>query len=373
VFIHQTRLSHPLQPHHYTSEEQYRRERERLFLPGWHLVATKAQLRRDGDFLTRELYGQPILLRNFGGEIHAFLNVCAHRHCLLTHQPQGHDPRFRCQYHGWEYTREGRTGKIPDAGCFRPWDRENARLHKFRTATVGDLVFVSLATEGPSVEEYLGKTGAALAASCVPPFRQVWSWQTDYRCNWKLVLENSLESYHMACLHLKSLGPPPQEENCEHVLAEEGTTFHTTEMKPFVRWSVGLFMRRFGAQATHRYTHHHSHPNTTFVALDTMRLVQAVEPTSPNTCHHRAWLFSLHGTRSGPLRALLAWLMKRIVTSVTRRVLLEDASILADVQRGLEASPHRGVLGIREERIHTFHEWILRRCGETNDEAAERR
>src|ERR671936_239996 len=149
MFVHRHQLRHLLRPDQYCSQRQYDLELQRVLLPAWHVLATKAELPRPGDFLS----------------------VCAHRHCLLTGQARGHSPTLRCQYHGWEYTREGRTGKIPDAGCFRPFDRENARLVKFRTATCGELVFVSLSAEGPSLAEHLGDYFPKMAESFGPPFR----------------------------------------------------------------------------------------------------------------------------------------------------------------------------------------------------------
>src|ERR687885_658084 len=171
MFVHKHRLEHLLRPAHYSDPAHYRTELERLFLPGWHLVATRPDLPRPGDFQTFELFGRPVQLRNMDGEYHAFLNVCAHRHCLLTDRPRGNSPALRCQYHGWEYTREGRTARIPDAGCFRPFDRQNARLVKFRTAACGDLIFVSLSADGPSLAGHLGDYYSKVAESFGPPFR----------------------------------------------------------------------------------------------------------------------------------------------------------------------------------------------------------
>src|SRR5581483_1120533 len=154
MFHYDERLKHLLRPEHYASAEQHALEMERLFRPSWHFVGLTTELPHDGHYMTLELFGEPLLIRKDGGEYHAFLNVCAHRHCLITHEPKGHSPRIHCQYHGWEYDREGRTGKIPDARCFAPFERERARLHKFRLETCGDLLFVSLADEGPTLAEY---------------------------------------------------------------------------------------------------------------------------------------------------------------------------------------------------------------------------
>src|SRR5262249_11899476 len=125
MFIHKSQLQQLLRPDQYVSDSQYRDELDRVFGPAWHLVATTPDLARPGDFVTADLLGHPLLLRNMEGEIRAFLNVCPHRHSRLTDVARGSSPRLRCQYHGWEFNAEGRTGRIPDAQSFRPFDREN--------------------------------------------------------------------------------------------------------------------------------------------------------------------------------------------------------------------------------------------------------
>ena len=119
MFTHQHHLRHLLRPEHYTSEEQYCAELRHLFHPAWHPLAVKADLAKPGDFLTFDLLETPILIRNFDGELRAFLNVCPHRHSKLTEKPRGNAERLRCQYHGWEYNADGHTGKIPDAKAAR--------------------------------------------------------------------------------------------------------------------------------------------------------------------------------------------------------------------------------------------------------------
>jgi len=358
MFVHQEQLEHLLSPRDYHDAEVYQRERDALFLPGWHFLATKSELPQHGDFLTRDVLGEPLVVRNHQGQLHAYLNVCAHRHCRLTSEPRGHDEHFRCQYHGWEYQCDGRTAKIPDARCFRPFDRENARLVKFRTATWGDMTFVSLTDNGPSLEEYLGQMADQGNHWLAPPHRFTRMWEWDYAANWKIVVENTLESYHISCLHQKTLGRPPLEEHCEHLLEERYTTFHVPETFGWVSTIQNLLVRSLGGTVTNVYTHHHAHPHLWFIGMDVMRLVQMVLPTSPTTCRHRVWLYTLDGTRQNPwawvVRPLLRWLVVR----TARQILLEDAPIFPRVQRGLEASRMPGVIGTREERLYVFQKYV---------------
>jgi choline monooxygenase len=365
MFINQNQLEHLLDRSHYTSARHHQRELEQIFLPGWHLVATKQELARHGDFMTIDLFDRPVQVRNIDGEIHAFLNVCAHRNCLLTHLPCGHNPRFKCQYHGWEYNKEGNTGCIPEAQAFRPFDRENARLKKFRAATAGDLVFVSLAEDGPDLEEYLGPYYQYCLESFDGSYRQSYKWDATYEANWKIPVENSLESYHLPHIHQKTFGNMmPPEENCAHEMNKRFTNFRTFDNS----WQNRLqswWVRRLGLSADVEYWHHHVHPNTTFVKLSVLRMAQVVWPTSPTTSRHFAWVFTARGHQSGPLRALISGIMSPVATWVARNVLREDAPTFPDVQKGWEHTVRHGVIGNREERIFVFQKYILDSCGET--------
>src|ERR1700722_9739611 len=156
MFIHQNQLRHILRPDQYYSEAQHRTEQRQLFQTAWHPVASIHDLAKPGDFLTCDVLDTPLLLRNFQGELRAFLNVCPHRHSRLTDLPKGNNEHLRCQYHGWEFNKDGKTGQIPEARAFRPWDRENSCLRQFRLETCGELVFVCLSDSAPSLREWLG-------------------------------------------------------------------------------------------------------------------------------------------------------------------------------------------------------------------------
>jgi len=62
MFVHQHALRYLLRPEHYCTQRQHDLELEQLFLPAWHFIAAKSELPRDGDFLTLELFGRPLLL-----------------------------------------------------------------------------------------------------------------------------------------------------------------------------------------------------------------------------------------------------------------------------------------------------------------------
>jgi choline monooxygenase len=377
MFIHQHQLEYLLRSEDYHSEEQFRTEIDRLFLPAWHLVCTKAELPRDGDFLTMDLFDRPLLVRNFGGEYFAFENVCAHRHCLLTTLPRGNSPKLRCQYHGWEYDQHGRTGRIPDAKCFRPWDRENARLKTYRLESLGDLLFVSLAQEGPSLREYFGPHYDAFAPFyTTPEWRLKHVWEYDCPSNWKVPAENTLESYHIPCLHPSSFGGLyPSEPASEHELDPRYTLLrYDSSEDPKVRIWQTRFTRWLGGTPTSIYVHCHVHPHLIFVSTDLFAYALMYIPLSPRLTRLRIRMFAFRGTKRAPWAWLLAKFTAALGQWTMKRIQLEDLAIFADQQRGLEVSPHRGVIGTREERIYVFQQYIQQTCGtepRTNDRRSE--
>jgi choline monooxygenase len=361
MFTHQTHLRHLLRPHHYTSEEQYRAELRHLFRPAWHPVATVADLRRPGDFLTFDLLETPILIRNFDGELRAFLNVCPHRHSQLAVAPRGNAATLKCRYHGWEYDKDGRTGKIPDARAFRPWDRENSCLRPFRVGTCGELVFVNLGDTGVSLREWVGPLWDVWSADYGGAYRHAATWEKDFPCNWKVVLENSLESYHIPLVHPTTFKTFPEEANAWHELTDRFTSFKTVPPAEFATRAQDWIVRRLGEPVTDEYWHRVLHPHATGSSLDSFRMMQCVFPTGPTTCRYRCIFFTLRGRRHNPLAWALYRMLRSVATFVARKVFAEDASIYEGVQRGMAASPHPGVIGTREERVYVFQKYVLDR------------
>jgi choline monooxygenase len=363
MFIHHNHLQHLLRPEHYCSEEQYQTELSRLFRPAWHPLAAKAELARPGSFLTFDLLQTPILIRNFDGELRAFLNVCPHRHSRLTDEPCGRTETLRCQYHGWEYNAEGRTGKIPDAKAFRPWDRQNSCLKRFALDTCGDVVYENLGDDPPPLREWLGDLWEPWSTTG-GEYRHAATWEKEFPCNWKVVLENSLESYHIPQVHPYTFKQFPEEQISWHELNERYTTFRTVAPSDIGSRIERLLVRMLGQPITQTYWHRNRHPHITGAMLDSFRMIQSVFPTGPTTCRYRSIFFTLRGKRNNPFAWSVYRTLKLAATLVAKKVFNEDAAIYAGVQRGMESSPHPGVIGTREERIFYFQKYVLDSCGD---------
>lgn len=374
MFVHKNQLAYLLSAEDYYSEEHRQTEVERLFLPAWHLGATKSELPKDGDFLTLNLFGHPLQIRNCQGSYYAFQNICPHRHCLLTSEECGNSPSIRCQYHGWEFQQDGSTGRIPDARCFRPWDRENAHLVTYRTQTCGDLIFVALSEEAPPLGEFLDPFWETIEDYFQPP---IWKlkdiWEYDCPSNWKVPAENTLETYHIPHVHPNSFGGIyPQEPAMHHVLDPRYTLleYDSGEDPRLDVWQTRL-ARWLGTEATNIHVHRHIHPHTILVTSSLFSYIVNYLPVSPRLTRVRLRMYSYRGTKTSPWAKYIAWGLGIFSKRTMRQIMLEDLGIFTDQQSGLEASQHKGVIGTREERIYVFQRWWMEHMGRTVDRNGE--
>lgn len=72
-------------------------------------------------------------------------------------------------------------------------------------------------------------------------------------------------------------------------------------------------------------------------------------------------MFALHGSKKNPYARLLRYLAWRVGRRTMRAVFNEDRAIFDAQQKGIQSSPHRGVIGTREERIHIFQRFLCNR------------
>lgn len=368
MFLASTSLPHLLSPNAYFDPGIYSQE-TMVLRQSWHVVATSHELRRDGDFVATEVAGLPLQVRNFSGELHALSNVCAHRHCMLTSLPCGNSPRMRCQYHGWEYQADGRTGRIPEPKNFVPFDRDQFRLPTYQVGLVGQLVMVNVSPAPVPLREFFGSEFYEfLSERFGSGWRLSLKWSPEYPANWKVPIENSLEAYHVPNVHPGTFKVDPGEEKSDHLLLENRTAFRTqlpfsphSRIDKWFQSMEGNVVKWLGYRDTRRYGQHHVFPNLLFSFTDAISLCQCIMPTGPTHCRSFVRQFGRRASAKAQALAPLAWLWSRLTASINKHILKEDLRIFSSIQSGLEQSPHRGILGRCEERLHAFQAFMQRR------------
>jgi phenylpropionate dioxygenase-like ring-hydroxylating dioxygenase large terminal subunit len=198
----------PLPPKAYIDQAWFERERELLLTPLWQFIGLKTMLEKHNAFITRTIFGIPVVVQNFDGALQAFENTCLHRHNPIQSAPQGVRPLV-CAYHGWGYDRDGAPANIPfEATLYRFDQTERACLHlrRFALECVGNLVFVNLSADPMPLKRQFGAAMlATLAASSLSYDSEGIMTTNHARFNWKLVYENLRDAHHPRYLHARTL------------------------------------------------------------------------------------------------------------------------------------------------------------------------
>ena len=84
----------------YTDPALFAHETQTVLRSGWHCAGRADELPAQGDYMTLDLLGEPLLIVRDGGAIRALANVCQHRGMPLV-QGRGTAKRFVCRYHAW--------------------------------------------------------------------------------------------------------------------------------------------------------------------------------------------------------------------------------------------------------------------------------
>lgn len=197
----------------YTDPEIFRLEMEVIFGRSWILLGHRSQLPSNGDYITSRIGSAAILIiRGTDGQIRAFLNHCPHRGTRLCSSPCGHAERVVCPYHGWVFSTVGELKAVPiqdeypASFKFRDHNlRAIARLETYR-----GFIFGCLATEAPSLEQFLGRMRTSIddLVDRAPDDKvEVTAAivRHRYRGNWKLSFENLNDVLHAGVTHATSV------------------------------------------------------------------------------------------------------------------------------------------------------------------------
>jgi phenylpropionate dioxygenase-like ring-hydroxylating dioxygenase large terminal subunit len=194
---------------HYTSAEHAADEERRHFAPSPVLACFSADVPDVGDRIALESGGVPIVVvRVQGGGVRAYVNVCRHRGAPVADGRSLGTRSFTCPFHGWVYDlSDGRLlGQPRSCDGFAEVDPESLSLRPVPVAERHGLVVVRPQGDDPvDVDEWASGLGPEMAGLHYETLAWHRRESRDWQCNWKLLLDTFLESYHVFTLHRESL------------------------------------------------------------------------------------------------------------------------------------------------------------------------
>jgi choline monooxygenase len=336
-----------LDPIRFTHELEMLRSFPSVYLPS-------AAIPNAGDHAERVTFGVPLFaVRGKDGRARVFRNSCRHRGMALVEGP-GCSHALVCRYHGWTYRLDGTLSHVPHPEAFPDLDMPTRGLVEVDSREVDGLIVI-----GPLSPESGRDADAAMAALTdgspwrdkLLPAERLFAVRPALRdMNWKVLVEQFLEGYHIRTTH-KDTFFPIQYDDLNVVEAFGPNTRITFPYKNIERlrdrpestWNVG-----------HRVTYvYHLFPNVMVATFPNQVLVITIDPIDID--HTTVTIYAMVTPHVG----------ERVSANPedaagARNLLneggVEDNEMSEGVQRGLHAGANTFVeFGTHESAIGRFH------------------
>ncbi|MBE9178947.1 aromatic ring-hydroxylating dioxygenase subunit alpha [Oculatella sp. LEGE 06141] len=340
----------------YTSETVYRLEQERIFNKAWLYAGHISQLEQPGSYFTLTLAEQPlVIVMDAEGQLRGFFNVCPHRAGPVA-IAQGTCTRLTCQYHAWTFDLHGELKAVPHMESAQNFNWSHYALKPIQVDTWGPFIFVNLDPNGEPLAAQLGKLPDLFQRYNFSKLAKVHSEDYYVDVNWKLYVENSSESYHVAMVH------PSLDlfRNIHHIELE--TQHHSyLEYFPFLPnneshyLTPGLFITGLNDRELNGSSVALVYPNFVLVVCPNFVLARMIDPQGLSKTHIRFdWLVPDTDAARSPANLTS-------VVGLYDKVVNEDLQMLATVQQGMRSLSYLpGRLSpLLEVGTHRFQEIIM--------------
>ena len=189
------------------SVQFYNHEQERIFNQEWICIGRCDEIPLPGDYITHEIAGTPVLaVRQDSGDIMGFVNACAHRFTCLVQERSGHAFAFTCPNHAWTYGIDGQLNHAPFMDSKPDFNSTKNNLEPLHTETWEGFLYISLSQKpSKSISKSLGKLSENIVGQYdMSSYKSVIRESMGWDANWKNLIENFTESYHVPIAHQKT-------------------------------------------------------------------------------------------------------------------------------------------------------------------------
>lgn len=329
-----------MKPDFYFAPEVFEREYLKIFDRS-SFVCEASPLENESSYYSFLNFGRPVTVRKSNEEFRAFENICLHRSNIID--PIGQGVRdFKCNYHGWKYESNGSLSRAPLANmdCLGQKLLGSKLLSNYK-----GLLFIDtdglVADDIVLLDELKYSDGATFYRS-----------ELVHDCNWKLLVENVVESYHISFAHPQSFVPTGITSTSENLSKFKGaSSYFEIENKQ---------KSRGDDQGSKNYRHAFIFPN--LFASVTAGLVGFMSYIVPLTPEKSLLKWRLFETKemAGYNDSVKKYIHKNSIEFATR-VLNEDIVLLNNSQIGVRHAKQEFQLQAVEERVKNFHEAYLSR------------
>lgn len=193
----------------YTQQAWFEREQREIFSKTWQFAGFVEDVANEGDFITVQAGLNNIaVVKGKDQRLRAFHNMCRHRGTQLLRVTGKSQHAITCPYHDWTYSLNGELLSVPEEEKeFPNLDKKRLCLHKASVETWLGMVWVHPDPNAESLLHWLGDAQHQIGPHRAEELIEYTEGRTDhtFNANWKIVVENYIDGYHLAHLHSATL------------------------------------------------------------------------------------------------------------------------------------------------------------------------
>lgn len=205
----------------YTSREWFDREQERIFSNTWAYAGLMEDVSEPGQYISTQAgLNNIFIVMGRDRRLRAFHNICRHRGTQLIRAVGKTQKALTCPYHDWTYDLEGKLISVPDEATAYPAGIDKSCLG-LKPASVDiwrGMLFVHPDPDAGSIMTWFGEIEPHLGPHRPEQLIEYAEARQSYeiKANWKIVVENFIDVYHLSHLHSATL------KMYDHAKAEYG-------------------------------------------------------------------------------------------------------------------------------------------------------
>ena len=363
----------------YIDADFFEVEKDMVLKSGWICLEHVSRLKQAGDFVAVDLLGEPLMVvKDETGLVRVLSRVCAHRAMDLLPVEMdfprtGNKRVFVCPYHAWSYNLDGTLRGCPQMQHADGFKKEDWRVVEFKSEIWNGFVFVNLDGTASQLAEQYADFDRVIAPWNTGAMEVVIELEWNCAFNWKVMVENFMESYHHIGAHAKTLNTfmpgettwsEPEHPHFIHAhlpyTAKLRSDLHASQSGgdkvpgfPPIKGLTRDQMEQWGLFL--------GYPCFMFLTAHDRVIWYRLLPTGVESCKLLTTTLVAADAMSEPDYAASI----RSETEMLRAFHIEDMGVNAAVQRGLHSDTVvRGRLSHLEEPIWLLHRYLAARLDE---------
>lgn len=193
----------------YTSQEWYDREQREIFSKTWRYAGFMEDVSAPGQYIAVQAgLNNIFVVMGRDRRLRAFHNICRHRGTQLIRAVGKTQKVLTCPYHDWTYDLEGNLVSVPEEHEeFGKIDKSCLGLKPAKVDIWKSMIFVHPDPDAPSIAEWFGPVEPHIGPHVPEELVEYKDLNIDYeiKANWKVVVENYIDVYHLSHLHSNTL------------------------------------------------------------------------------------------------------------------------------------------------------------------------